>query len=126
MTTNEIKRYKRALSKKMAEISAALGNRRPIAIEFTPEACERIVLATQRELAVVTLDRHSRLLREVKAAMARIEDGSYGVCESCEEAITPRRLDAVPWARYCVQCQDSLDRGPNPAMQSPAGARIAA
>jgi DnaK suppressor protein len=126
MTTNEIKRYMEALSKKMTELSETLGNRKPIAIEFTPEACERIVLAAQRELAVVTLDRHSRLLREVKAAMARIEDGSYGICESCEEAITPRRLDAVPWARYCVQCQDGLDRGPNPASQSANRMPIAA
>ena len=114
MTTYEIKRYQEALSQKMAELSTTLGDRRPIAIEATPEACERIVLAAQRELAVVTLDLHARSLREVKAAIARIEDGSYGVCESCEEAITPRRLDAVPWARYCVQCQDSLDRGPSP------------
>ncbi len=111
MTTNQMKRYKDALSKKMAQLSETLGNRKPIAIEFTPEACERIVLAAQREPAVMTLDRHSRLLREGKAAMGRIEDGSYGICESCEEAITPRRLDAPPWARYCVQCQDSLDRG---------------
>ena len=115
MTTNEFKRYKEALSKKTAELSETLGNRKPIAIEVTPEACERIVQAAQRELAVVTLDRHSRLLSEVKAAIARIEDGSYGVCERCEEAITPRRLDAIPWARYCVQCQDIIDRGPNPA-----------
>lgn len=126
MTTNEIERYKEALSNKMAELSETLGNRKPIAIEFTPEACERVVLAAQRELAVVTLDRHSRLLREVKAAMARIEDGSYGVCESCEEAITPRRLDAVPWARYCVQCQDSLDRGPNPTTELAPRMRVAA
>jgi DnaK suppressor protein len=117
MTKNELQRYKEALSEKMAELYATLGNRRPIAIEFTPEPCERIVLAAQRELAVVTLDRHSRLLREVKAAMARIDNGSYGLCENCEKAIAPRRLDAVPWARYCVQCQDSLDRGPKPAAQ---------
>ncbi len=115
MTKNELQRYKKALSEKMAELSGNLSNRRPIAIEFTPETCERIVLAAQRELAVVTLDRNSRLLREVRAAMARIGDGSYGFCENCEEAIAPRRLDAVPWARYCVQCQDRLDRGPTPA-----------
>ena len=66
MTTNEGKRYKEALLKKMAELSETLGDRRPIAIEFTPEACEGIVLAAQRELAVLTLDRNSRLLREVK------------------------------------------------------------
>ncbi len=126
MTTNEIKRYKEALSKKMTELSETLGNRKPIAVEVTPEACERIVLAAQRELAVDTLERHSRLLREVKAAIARIENGSYGTCESCEEAITPRCLDAVPWARYCVQCQDNLDRGLNLASQCVARMAIAA
>ncbi len=126
MTKRELQRYKDALSEKMAEIRETLGNRRPIAIEFTPEACERIVLAAQRELAVVTLERHSRLLREVKAAMARIEDGSYGLCENCEEAIALRRLDAIPWTRYCVQCQDSLDGGPTPATQVTARVPLAA
>ena len=66
MTSSEIKRYKEALSKKMTELSESLGNRRPIAIESTPEACERIVLAAQRELAVARLDRNSRLLRETQ------------------------------------------------------------
>jgi DnaK suppressor protein len=117
MTTRELQRYKNALSIKIAELYETLGNRRPIAIEYTPEVCEQIVQAAQREIAVVTLDRHSRLLREVKAAVVRIENGSYGVCESCEESITSRRLNAVPWARYCVQCQDSIDKGPNSATQ---------
>jgi RNA polymerase-binding transcription factor DksA len=81
---------------------------------------------TQRELAVVTLGRHSRLLCDVKAAMARIEDGRYGFCENCEEAIAPRRLDAVPWARYCVRCQDSIDRTPDAATQFAARIPIAA
>jgi DnaK suppressor protein len=113
MTTNELQRYRDALAAKTAEISDSLGNRRPIVIESTPEPCERIVLAAQRELAVVTLDRHSRLLREIKAAMARMENGSYGVCENCEEAIAPKRLSAVPWAKYCVKCQDLIDTGAN-------------
>jgi DnaK suppressor protein len=117
MTAKQLQRYKKALSEKAAELLDALRDRGLIAIECTPEECERIVLASQRELAVVTFDRHSRLLREVKAAMAGIEDDSYGVCENCEEAITPKRLDAVPWARYCVQCQESIDRGPNPTAQ---------
>jgi DnaK suppressor protein len=126
MTTNERERYKETLAQKMGELFQTLGNRNPIAIEFTPETCEQIVLGAQREFAVVTMDRHSRLLREVKAALVRMEDGSYGVCESCEQAISPRRLDAIPWARYCLQCQDSIDRGPNPSSQSANHIQIAA
>lgn len=115
MQTTVLEGYRAALAAKVAELSQTLRNRRLIAIENTPEACERIVLEAQREFAVVTLDRHSQLLREVKAALARIDDGSYGICESCEEEIKPRRLDAVPWARYCIECQEGIDRGPNPA-----------
>jgi RNA polymerase-binding transcription factor len=46
-----------------------------------------------------------RLLREVVAALAKIEDGSFGSCERCGELIAEKRLDAVPFARYCINCQ---------------------
>jgi DnaK suppressor protein len=49
-----------------------------------------------------------KLLREVSDALRRIEHDSYGVCLECEEAISPKRLDAVPWARYCVTCQELI------------------
>jgi DnaK suppressor protein len=46
-----------------------------------------------------------RLLREVVAALAKIDDGSFGSCERCGEPIAEKRLDAVPFARYCINCQ---------------------
>ena len=49
-----------------------------------------------------------KLLREVEAAIRRIEQGTYGVCHECEEAISPKRLDALPWAKYCVTCQEEV------------------
>jgi DnaK suppressor protein len=49
-----------------------------------------------------------KLLREVSDALHRIELGQYGICLECEEPISPKRLDAVPWARYCVTCQESI------------------
>lgn len=51
-----------------------------------------------------TLD--MKLLREVQDALHRIEIGTYGTCHECEEPISSKRLDAVPWAKYCVKCQD--------------------
>jgi DnaK suppressor protein len=47
-----------------------------------------------------------KLLREVEDALRRIGNGTYGVCHECEEAISTKRLDAVPWAKYCVTCQE--------------------
>jgi DnaK suppressor protein len=45
-------------------------------------------------------------LRQIKEALQRIKDGTYGICADCEKPISPKRLQAVPWAKYCVQCQE--------------------
>jgi DnaK suppressor protein len=113
MMTKGYSQYRMALEAKAAELERALRNRGLIAIETAPEECERMVLATQRDLSVVTLDRNSRLLEEVRAALERIEKEDFGICESCDEEIKPKRLAAVPWARFCIRCQERLDPGPS-------------
>jgi DnaK suppressor protein len=49
-----------------------------------------------------------KLLREVEDALRRVEKGTYGICHECEEPISAKRLDAVPWAKYCVTCQEQV------------------
>jgi DnaK suppressor protein len=49
-------------------------------------------------------------LRLVEEALAKIDEGIYGVCERCEEAIPVKRLDLLPFTRYCVQCQSELEK----------------
>jgi len=49
-------------------------------------------------------------LRLVEQALDRMDDGEYGICLACEEPIAAKRLRAVPWARYCVGCQDTAGR----------------
>ncbi len=49
-----------------------------------------------------------KLLREISDALQRIDHGAYGTCLECEEPISTKRLDAVPWARYCVACQEKI------------------
>jgi len=49
-----------------------------------------------------------KLLREVSDALHRIDTDHYGICLECEEPISQKRLDAVPWARYCVSCQENI------------------
>ena len=110
MTQTEINKYKAMLEAKQAELSAGLRNRDDIAIEKTPDAIDEVQLAGERELAIRNLDRESNLLRNVKGALARIADGSYGVCMHCEEDIKIKRLDAVPWTKYCIKCQEAADR----------------
>lgn len=53
-----------------------------------------------------------KLLREVNDALRRFTQGTYGVCQECDEPISSKRLDAVPWARYCVRCQELIGSRP--------------
>jgi DnaK suppressor protein len=52
-----------------------------------------------------------RVLRLIQAALDRIENSSFGICVSCENPIQPKRLEAVPWTRLCIQCQELLEKG---------------
>jgi DnaK suppressor protein len=110
MNQTELNKYRAVLDAKKADLSAGLRNREDIAIEKTPDALDEVQLAGERELAIRNLDRESNLLRNVRTALARINDGSYGVCMHCEEDIKPKRLEAVPWAKYCIRCQEAADR----------------
>lgn len=49
-----------------------------------------------------------KLLRDVQDALQRFALGSYGICHRCEEPISAKRLDAVPWAKFCVACQEAI------------------
>ena len=54
-------------------------------------------------------DRH--ILQLIREALERIENKSYGICANCENPIQAKRLEAVPWARHCVQCQALQEKG---------------
>ncbi len=109
MEPRELEKYRAALEAKEAELVEALRRRDGIAIEKAADALDEVRLAADRELMIHTLDRESLRLREVRAALARIEEGTYGICLGCEEPIPRKRLDAVPWAAYCVRCQEAVD-----------------
>lgn len=64
----------------------------------------------ERETALNIANGESQLLNNVSDALRRIENGTYGVCEGCDEKIPKKRLDVFPSARYCVDCQSRLER----------------
>jgi DnaK suppressor protein len=67
------------------------------------------VFEQQRDLAM--RERASQHLGAVDAALARLDDDSYGRCVRCGRAIAPERLEALPWAAHCIECQTIEDRG---------------
>ncbi len=110
MTQAELDKFKKILEARQAELGGALRNREDIAIEKTPDALDEVQLAGERELAIRNLDRESNLLRQVRGALARIADGSFGTCLHCDEEISMKRLNAVPQTSFCIKCQEAADR----------------
>jgi RNA polymerase-binding protein DksA len=66
------------------------------------------VFEQQRDLAL--RDRSERALAEIDAALARIDAGTYGACTNCHQPIAAERLEALPWAAHCIDCQRTLGR----------------
>src|SRR5882757_7262724 len=110
MTKTELNKFKEVLENKQAELTQVLRNRDGIAIEKSPDALDEVQHAAERELAIRSLDRDSNLLRNVRTALRRMDEGSFGVCLHCEDDISPKRLAAVPWTAFCIQCQEIADR----------------
>jgi DnaK suppressor protein len=110
MTKGDLEKFRKTLETKQAELTGSLRNRDEIVIEKAPDALDEVQLAGERELAIRNLDRDSNMLRQIRRALARIEDGSYGICLHCDEEISPKRIAAVPWAAYCIKCQEQVDR----------------
>jgi DnaK suppressor protein len=110
MTKTELNRFRQILEEKQAELAKVLRKREGIAIEKAADALDEVQFAAERELAIRNLDRESQLYRQVRAALRRIDEGTFGVCVHCDEEISPKRLQAVPWAAYCLKCQEIVDR----------------
>jgi DnaK suppressor protein len=110
MTLAETERLTSLLRAKQTELSRSLRHRDEIVIEKASDALDEVQLKEERELAIRNLDRDSNALRLIYRALLRIANGTYGVCLHCEEDILPKRMAAVPWAAFCIQCQEKIDR----------------
>jgi RNA polymerase-binding transcription factor len=110
MTDTELNRFNEILVSKQTELEQIVRNRDGIAIEKSADALDEVQHAAERDLAISNLDRESNLSRNVRSALRRIEERSFGICIHCEEEISPKRLAGVPWAPFCIRCQEQADR----------------
>ena len=112
MEVVQLKKFKLALEAQQAVAIHGLGeNREIIAVERSADEMDQTGRSADREFAILGLNRRSELLRNIQAALRRIEDGTFGTCANCEEAIGRNRLVAVPWTPFCIRCQEVVDRG---------------
>ena len=83
MTKIQLNQFQNALKSKLADLENGNRNRGAIAIETSPDELDRIQHGQERDLAIGALDRDSKLLREVRAALERIDVGTFGTCFDC-------------------------------------------
>lgn len=76
-----------------------------------PDLADRALKTMNRDLlnSVTTSERD--MLRRIEDALKRVDEGRFGSCTNCGNPVQPKRLEAIPWARHCVDCQELQDRG---------------
>ena len=112
MTDLRLGRLQDALRAKEEALEQLIGEREGIEVERSADPSDEAQLASERELKIRALDRDFGMLCEVRLALQRINDGGYGFCQNCDERISEKRLAALPWALYCIDCQELRDREP--------------
>jgi DnaK suppressor protein len=77
----------------------------------TPDPVDLAVRNYSKNVMLAVSENESRQLTLIDEALLRIKDDEYGQCQNCEKPINPKRLAAIPWARYCLDCQQLLEQG---------------
>jgi DnaK suppressor protein len=97
------------LESQLRESASSRGLSDSIHIQQFADPLDMAQEAVERDVAVQILDRETALVRRLRSAIERIQDGTHGICLECEEEIAPKRLKAIPWAELCIDCQERAD-----------------
>ena len=112
MTAANLKKIKEQLLNERALLIEKLkGNDLSIDDAETPDPVDLAVRNYSKNVMLAVSENESRQLALVDEALLRVEDEEYGMCQNCEKAINQKRLAAIPWARYCLDCQELVEKG---------------
>ena len=115
MNKRQRERYRKQLLAKWEEllhrVQAARSSEKEGTGKEAPDLGDRALSTVIRELSYQLTVSERDFVRRVDDALDRIEKGEYGICAACGKKVQIGRLDAVPWARHCIECQELQDRG---------------
>lgn len=107
--------YKEIKEKLIAErdilIEKLKGNDLSVDDSETPDPVDLAVRNYSKNVMLAVSENESRQLALIDEALLRIDDEEYGHCQNCQNDINPKRLAAIPWARYCLSCQELTEKG---------------
>ena len=115
MNKRDTERYKKKLLTKRDELLHRVREARNSEKESTgkeaPDLGDRALSTVIRDLSYQLTAKERDIVRRIDRALDRIEAGTFGVCTECSAKVQKGRLDAVPWAMHCINCQELQDRG---------------
>lgn len=112
MTKLQLKDIKqKLLAERELLVEKLKGNDLSIDDSETPDPVDLAVRNYSKNVMLAVSENESKQLTQIDEALMRIEDEEYGPCQNCEKEINPKRLAAIPWARYCLDCQELLEQG---------------
>lgn len=108
-------KYRKRLLVRQEELILDISRNRQVTDETVDEQAQdmvdRATSAYTREFAFSLSEADRKALLLIEQALLRIEQGTYGVCVHCQGVVQEKRLEAVPWARHCLECQEMQDKG---------------
>ena len=108
-------KVKRRLIAKRDELLNDLAKNREVSDETVDESAQdmadRATSAYTKEFAYSLSESDRKILLLIDEALGRLEAGTYGTCVNCGQPVQEKRLEAVPWARHCLDCQELQDKG---------------
>lgn len=112
MTKAQLKKIKeRLIAERDALIAKLSNNDLSVDASETPDPVDLAVRNYSKNVMLAVSENESRQLIMINEALERLEDDEYGLCQNCESDVNPKRLNAIPWARYCLDCQQLVEQG---------------
>lgn len=112
MSKSNLKEVKeRLLAEREILIGKLKGSDLSIDDAETPDPVDLAVRNYSKNVQLAVSENESKQLTLIDEALLRIEDDEYGICQNCEKEVSPKRLAAIAWARYCLDCQALLEQG---------------
>lgn len=115
MDKKKLETFKKRLEERQRELRNAMARSaqdgRDADVESAQDVADRAANSYTKEFLFHQSNNDRQLLQMVDSALDRIREGSFGECISCGNEINPKRLEAVPWTRHCIACQEKLEKG---------------
>lgn len=115
MDKKRLEAFKKRLEDRQLELRKTVSNRqqdgRNQGEDIAQDIADRAASSYNKEFLFTQSTNERQMLGMVDSALARIREGTYGECINCGNEINAKRLEAVPWTRYCIECQDKLEKG---------------